>query len=345
MKSTRPRSSAPATRTRRVSSRRTRRSPGEGGNLRTDEVVARWSGWSLAVPQPTFGPQADGSQPARLQGLPFTFGWKHQVKAGSLPRLRFARKYRMRARVADMAGGGLARDDPAADRCATDVVTYRRYEPIPSPEVTLPEGVDPATLGPGESVAKIVIRSDLDLTVAEFAAQHPEYTEQGLRLLWPPRASMALAEQHGKLDDGDDEATFELVTRAIAEPAEAGGPRLQDPAAGGITVFPVPEPGGVQARMTERAWKVPWPDPGPKTLQLAERQAGAASQVAFEGERLIVRLRPAEQVTLELSSFMTDDFSTTSPCGRCSRRPRVFRGQRRSARRPRRRPVTGATRC
>lgn len=89
------------------------------GRLSADEIVARWSGWSLAVPTPNLTPQ----DPAPPHGR---FRWHFEVKEGSLPRLRFGVRYAMRARVADMAGGGLPLGDPAAEGCTTDDVLYAR---------------------------------------------------------------------------------------------------------------------------------------------------------------------------------------------------------------------------
>ncbi|MCW2902835.1 MAG: hypothetical protein JWO67_5100, partial [Streptosporangiaceae bacterium] len=76
------------------------------GGLHTDEVVLRWPGWSLAVPLPnlrgdTSGPSRNPSTP-----LPYRFGLDFTIPDGRLPVLRFSNRYRMRIRIADLAGGG-----------------------------------------------------------------------------------------------------------------------------------------------------------------------------------------------------------------------------------------------
>ena len=87
--------------------------------------------------------------------MPYQFRWTHTVPDGTLPRLRFARVYQMRARVADLAGGGFDVADPRADRCFTDPVTYLRYEPLLSPELGMT--ADAGALAPGEAVDRVVI--------------------------------------------------------------------------------------------------------------------------------------------------------------------------------------------
>ncbi len=75
--------------------------------LRAGEVVVRWDGWSFATPKPIFN--EDGVRPSAATRLPLPFDFKWEFKlANPLPRLRFGDAYRMRIRVADMAGGGLS---------------------------------------------------------------------------------------------------------------------------------------------------------------------------------------------------------------------------------------------
>ena len=106
-------------------------SNGPGGALQATETVARWSGWSLVVPQPSLnGPRsATGPQ----LPLPFDFQYSFEAEPGSLPTLRFNRPYQLRIRVADLAGGGHTLEDPAGDALATELVTYRRFEPVGPP--------------------------------------------------------------------------------------------------------------------------------------------------------------------------------------------------------------------
>ena len=276
------------------------------GALRADEVVVRWNGWSLAIPQPTF----DGRQGRVTVGhnalLPFQFNWHFKAPPGSLLTLRYGTQYRMRARVADVAGGGLARADKAAERCATGLISYKRYEPVASPDVRLPDGVEVSHLGPAESNTVIVIRSD-EGSVDDFAVANPQYSRHTQRMLAPPQASLAVAEQHGKLDRQSDELTFEWLTRAMKiDGADAG---LRDPAAGGICVFPIREPNGPRVAQADRVWTTEWPDLTPKMLSLIEGEEAGPTAMFWipETETLVIRLAKAEQLVIELSSFLMNN--------------------------------------
>lgn len=277
------------------------------GTVQTDEVLARWSGWSLAVRQPTFDGHEDASGRAPHAPLPFDFSFHFAAKERSLPRLRFTKTYVMRARVVDLAGGGLHLDDPAADRCVSAPVTYRRYEPVSSPDVVLPDGSIEADFGPGEAVDRLVIRSDpaAGLDLAAFAARFPRYVQRTRRVLLPPRTTLALAEQHAMFDGMPHELAFPLVRRAMALPGSAEAP-LPDPAAGGVTAFPRREPGMPDAQLAAREWP-PWPGAATRRLEFTERPA-AAKALDWPDDVLHVRLRPAEQLTVELSSFLRGDF-------------------------------------
>ncbi|MFJ4520732.1 hypothetical protein ACIP4Y_07215 [Streptomyces sp. NPDC088810] len=280
--------------------------------LHADETVAAWRGWSLAVPRP----QVDGTpaaQPPADPGLSLSTAF--EVEPGTLPPLRFGRHYTLRARVADLAGGGLGPGDDAAEQHGTRPEFYARHEPLPAPVVVYPAAVDPARVPPGESAELVVIRSDpvADLDVPAYAGRHG-YPLNDQRLLRPPDGTPALAEQHGMLDlDGDpavvNRVTWEWVGRALLAAAE--GPALPDPAAGGIAVLRTePRPPALLAR----AWEAPdkWPGLPPRTLQLTTPQPGRPA-VAWEGDRLVVRLAPTQQLTLEVSTFpregITDHFA------------------------------------
>jgi hypothetical protein len=287
----------------------------ENGTLHADEIVVRWSNWSLAVPKPKFeAPTAtpNVTHPPRA-GLGLS--WEFHVEKGSLPPLRFGREYSVRARAVDMAGGGLELGDPAADRCATRPFKYARYEPVTSPDVTLSSGVDPKR-DPSGSVDHVVIRSDpaIGLSVEDFARQDARYTPNPVRVLHPPRTTLSVAEQHGVFDlEGEDEEaiarkTWEWVKRAFPPAGEPGSPpsgepRLPDPAAGGVMAVQRGEPSAPNVASAEQAWDEPWPDLKPKQVELTTPQAGRPAEIAWEGQRLVVRLAPAEQVTLALSTF------------------------------------------
>jgi len=258
--------------------------------LRADEAVVSWTGWSLVVPRPTF--EGNSPTPAPTgKPPPFDFRFSFAIKTGSLPMLRFGRIYKMRLRVADVAGGGLRVDDPGADRCDTQSVRYLRYEPVLPPRVEIR-----TPPGPGGTVDQLVIRSDRDQTVARFSELNPRYQPLDSRDLLPPPASAELAEQHNRLN-GDDERTLELIKRAVTPPG------LADPAAKGVTVYLQPEPAVRELGTKSQAWGGEWPDRVPKHLELAEPQGGAG-RLTLADDKILVSLAQAEQMTLDVSSFI-----------------------------------------
>lgn len=275
------------------------------GVLRADEIVARWEGWSLAVPRPSFRPTDLQYRERDNQRLPYDFGMSFALR-DKLPRLRFGKSYRMRARIADMAGGGLTEDDPTADRCFTREVAYLRYDPIVSPDLGLPEAV--GLLGPGEAIDLVVLRSDSGLDAGAFAIENPAYASSTLRLILPPRASLSLAEQHGALDGVSAEESWNWVEQALTDPDHPSPP---DFAVVGVAVFPRRDPGAPVAREQPRAWTESWPDLKPKYVELRERndQEDVISWMedAHLGDKLVVRLAQGERLTLELSTRPKSD--------------------------------------
>ena len=255
--------------------------------LRADEVVARWTGWSLAAPPG--GPGRQVASPTR-PSLPFDFGWRFEVPRGSLLPLRFGTSYHVRARIADIAGGGVPPEDRDATH-GTPAVTYVRHEPVLPPTVTLDAALDPADLGPGGNLDHLVVRSDAT-----------DYPRNDARTLAAPTTTLEVAEQHGMLD-GSDGTTFQHVLSALA-----GG--LPDPAAEGVTIFAVPSPGEVKARTEQPGWIGEWPEAATKRLTLQAVPETADQPVRLDPTQAVVRVRlgPAEQITLALSSFLKDGF-------------------------------------
>jgi hypothetical protein len=296
------------------------------GELRADEIVARWSGWSLAVPRPDFAAPAVLLEPAIDPRMAYQFRWTFGVpntpdaRDKLLPRLRFSQGYRLRVRVADIAGGGLP-SDPHADRNSTDPVTYLRYEPLGSPEVAMPANVDQGRLQPGEAVDRVVIRSDGETPVSAFANNR-------VRILTAPRASFTLAEQHGAFDSKTPAQTRDLVLAQLARPdapPAADGVLFPDYAVDGLFVSPRPAPDMVvDVEETDRSWAQldqKWPDFTPKQIELEER-TGDSPILEWKTDdpaidRLIVRLKKAEEVALDLSSFphgdRIGDFAVSAP--------------------------------
>ena len=278
------------------------------GKLHADEIVLRWDGWNPALPRPnlrgdTSGPVRDPSHP-----LPYRFEWNFAIPCGRLPKLRFADRYQMRIRVADITGGGLELGDGDGDeseRVASDTVTYLRHDPIQPPRLRAA-----GPFAPGAAIDRLVIRSDKDMT-------DPDYPLTEARTLDSPTASLQLVEQHRKLDDPDlsDEETFALAQRAML--AEADGSGLPDPATEGVNATVPAEPGGLtEARSVRSEWAAlvpghpPWPDRKPKTIELAAHfDLPVPVTIKWVANALKVTLGKAEQATIDLSSTIRGDMA------------------------------------
>jgi hypothetical protein len=141
------------------------------------------------------------------------------VPAGSLPRLRFGESYQLRARTVDLAGNGLTlrqangvSNPPVLPRPGENF-TFLRFEPIVSPVPvfrSLPRE--------GESIERIILRSNDGITPDAFAAAHPEYLLANERHIAPPKTSQLMAEMFGLFDasigtGANTAQTFALVSR------------------------------------------------------------------------------------------------------------------------------------
>jgi hypothetical protein len=183
------------------------------------EIMASWTGWSMAAPPPGRALSPDDSvDKTRLQseaevppGLKFKSSFKPIPH--SLPRLRFGRSYWIRARVVDIAGNSLAPQsmDFDSEDPVHNAIPYFRFEPIAAPIIALlsQNGTieQPAE---GESMSCIGIRSFND-TPADNTVPSNQITH---RAVVPPRVSVREAEQHGKLDSAAgkvDSSTFNLL--------------------------------------------------------------------------------------------------------------------------------------
>jgi len=282
-----------------------------GGPLECDELVVRWDGWSLVVPRPA--PRGRGEAPR-----PTPLDWRFSV-VPPLPRLRFGRDYRLRLRIADLAGGGLTVDDLAADGSpaeATEPVFYGRVEPVPAPLVATT-----GEYGPGEAIERLVIRGpggpppevpDPDpkgVPPADPVEREPHLPPPDGRLLSVPPVSVELADKHGFFDgEADGEAAWQLARRAMpglrgveVEPAERRRPApwLPDPLANQWVV---------QSRGTPAtaAASGPWEAvPGSRRLEYApvelELTGGTAVQLSRGEGKVSISLPAAQQLEVDVS--------------------------------------------
>jgi hypothetical protein len=177
------------------------------------ETIARWAGWSLSVPFPD---KALSSDPDPLEATkqdkskqnmpvtPFKMTTDFKVVGGSLPSLRFGRRYRVRARAVDICGNSIPLDAAITEQLTPNMVlpanpegmAYLRYEPVISPQVVLRDAK--GVTEPGSQLDRLVIRTfnsepALDGSAADLTASD--------RHILPPRTSVEIAERLGMLDD------------------------------------------------------------------------------------------------------------------------------------------------
>ena len=181
-----------------------------------NEALFNWKGWSLSVPPigKTIGichkPTDPNEQTDPISCMPIENPSNLSVtfepiidndhKEKKLPKLRFGRSYRFRARSVDIAGNSLDLNETISDTYAfpTQDILYLRYEPIGEPIIISKVEINQ----PGEAIDTLVIRSDFDKTVEEYSTwngfSYPTYSE---RFLAPPKVSQDMAEVHGMFDD------------------------------------------------------------------------------------------------------------------------------------------------
>lgn len=173
--------------------------PGQEDDLYLHEAMFGWDGWSLAAKRPGLAITNDGAEaiePENPTDVPLYTSF--EAEPGSLPRLRFGRTYRFRARAVDLAGNSVAESgiDP---QHVTPTHTFRRFDPVPSPVV-----VPRRPFTEGESLLRMVIRSTLDVLPPAYVALPRitalAYQAANERHVSPPLSSQQLAEWHGRFD-------------------------------------------------------------------------------------------------------------------------------------------------
>lgn len=187
------------------------------------EALLSWTGWSLVAPQPGrivgIEKDADGRDRVADQttevppGLPMTS--EFVVKAGSLPRLRYGRSYRLRARATDLAGNSLGprSTDFGPAQPTTPGVKYLRFEPLLPPSLALiRDGADIEKPDEGETMDRIAIRTFNDTPADNIVPT----ADVARRLAVEARSTVREAELHGSFDDGGhvngSAAVYALIT-------------------------------------------------------------------------------------------------------------------------------------
>jgi hypothetical protein len=133
--------------------------------LRKNENLFRWDGWSLAAPDPSKPIKETRPEPGDPgRAVPDVTVAVH-AKPQSLPRLRFGHTYRFRARIVDLAGNAWLLEYANAfdtSRLESPAIVYRRFDPLNPPFFV---GLQPP--GPGRPVGNA--QKDRDVTKLDDA--------------------------------------------------------------------------------------------------------------------------------------------------------------------------------
>lgn len=262
-------------------------------DLLMNETILTWRGWSLAAPRPGLPvskdefPGPDGFPDPKntaAAGVPIEITAK--VRPGTLPRLRFGKRYRLRLRSVDLAGNSVALDSgaPAVDsEITTALVTHRRFEAVPSPAAVHRK---PRTQT--ETNERLVVRS------SDFDGPG-ENTELSSRHLVLPKTSQIMAEEHGMYDvDAGGQAPLrvsayaDIVAResqsldplTTVDPNDPNDsyidqnsvppPYLPDPLARGVSVVGLPGRSSDDPLLQRLGDDQSWPDYGALRLDLSK---------------------------------------------------------------------------
>jgi hypothetical protein len=178
------------------------------------EPLFWWTGWSLSAPP--VGKGIIDPKNKTGKGDDSRENFKNEVVIdletldSSLPKLRFGKRYRLRARVVDPAGNSLIGsvshspnnnlpNSASEDKNFWIEQTFCRQEPLPPPVITVPEkrqfrpGLGLNEFAPGEALHRLVIRT---ITKADRKLNIP----RDERILFPPKTSLDFAILHGVCD-------------------------------------------------------------------------------------------------------------------------------------------------
>lgn len=297
---------------------------------RVSPVSVAWRGWSLATPPPgkaisgelgVVDVDPDANRPSAASSVQVAIDYV--APAGVLPRLRFGRSYRVRARIVDYAGNSRAVSElPPRDGAVLGPHTFGRTSPL-EPPVVIRSAPRPIP-GRGDTADVIVIRSDV--RAGNPTALVPDGdVGPARRLFLPPRTSVDRCELHGRpAPDGlpTDEATFRMLVQRDAasiesqsevdertgelvhpDPADTrpAATYLTDPAATGVSFWGLP---GSDAAITS-ALTGAWPEVSGLALEL---RAGTRPPVTSTSPT-------APAVTCELPKGVTRTVEVSSTAG------------------------------
>jgi hypothetical protein len=323
--------------------------------LRVHESLFTWDGWSLSAPRP-----GDAILPDHTTGevdnpavTPFKMETRFRATPGSLPRLRFGYSYRLRARVADLAGNSVFAPGDAAFAAdqpeTTTAFRFRRFEPAGPPTVLLRQ-----VPKEGESLETITVRSAVADSPATISAQGSE------RHIAPPKTAQLMAERHGKFDGTPgmlkDQAAYDLASREagsvthflnpatgelelipgvqkVDDPAQKREYWLQsndsfdvsylpDPFARGVLLLGLPGMAAadeISDGVNRLAFQGDWPDPSPFRLRVEGLPAGAGpAQPNWDAANRLLRVQVPQGETFEVricSFFLAGDLDEMAVWG------------------------------
>lgn len=309
---------------------------GGGPSFRLSEGLARWRGWSLAVPSlGQVADTADGTvrRPTNTSrsGDPVQFEVDYRVIPGSLPRLRYGSSYVMRARAVDICGNSVPLATGAPQVGVSPAQVYGRLDPLPPPVVTRRE--QRSTPGLGDTIERVVIKSNYDVDHRVVPAAE--------RMVFPPAAAQVTCERHGMPNGGlsgtradyemfvardgldvtdhcvPDPATGEPVagtldpgTGAVGQgPDSQTAVYLPDPAGPQLSLGNVPgSPGGAQVLAT---FTGAWPQWQTRRLVVKASALPTAGvpTVGAAGGPVTVFLPKAAQQVIDLSLAPTGEYA------------------------------------
>lgn len=221
-----------------------------GKRLKAGEVLARWDGWSLSVPRPGSAlndpklskdeiyDKRNAGQAAKENekyntpaNSDFRLNVRSSVVKGSLPKLRFGQQYAIRLRTVDLAGNSVPLQfDPEQPQDAViQNLCYQRHEPVDAPFLVLG-----TTLRDGESSERLVIRSNEEVTVADYEASHlasnqsTPHADKSIRHVKPPRVSVEAATTHSMLDAAFGAESGSKATAIYQKIAQNKDPLVQE---------------------------------------------------------------------------------------------------------------------
>lgn len=305
-------------------------SPDPAAELYVHESQFRWEGWSLSAPRPGKSinrdpraprPDLPETQPERVPNTAVENGFQLEtafvVEPGSLPRLRFGSDYQFRLRAVDLAGNGLALDEAETllQTLTTQFgarltlpqnsaeTTYRRFEPVSAPVLVLRR-----ELNEGESLERLVVRSNHNLSAQQYAALHPEFESFNDRHVAPPKTSQLMAEVSGMFDalfsaGASVQQTYDIARREKGSLNDITGPSIR---------FVPTRDGNGYSIHTEAGLTLPYlPDPfsrGAALRNLPGIQAGRVGQLDVNGDLVFAPASLPEAEAQALGSTLKINF-------------------------------------